>query len=249
MKQLLKQYAGGLILLALLTALIGACLWSSRPVRLNASELTPAETLDSLPGLELYLDTHRGHTLSMTVVNRSGLSVESGGSVDQDAALYLEPGLDVLLNGAWYNVPYEPYTSAGSWTRSRRSRDRSASPNSGDFRTASTGSPLGTGRRPPKMSAPGRISPSMPRTPGWRSWTGTIPFPPHPHKTQKTTPYGVVLKFGAASLTARWQRPPYTRRSGPPNPQRPSTQIPSHSPPSFRLSVYPFFPVQTSSLP
>ena len=34
MKQLLKQYAGGLILLALLTALIGACLWSSRPVRL-----------------------------------------------------------------------------------------------------------------------------------------------------------------------------------------------------------------------
>ena len=75
MKQLLKQYAGGLILLALLTALIGACLWSSRPVRLNASELTPAETLDSLPGLELYLDTHRGHTLSMTVVNRSGLSV------------------------------------------------------------------------------------------------------------------------------------------------------------------------------
>lgn len=99
MKQLLKQYAGGLILLALLTALIGACLWSSRPVRLNASELTPAETLDSLPGLELYLDTHRGHTLSMTVVNRSGLSVESGGSVDQDAALYLEPGLDVLLMG------------------------------------------------------------------------------------------------------------------------------------------------------
>lgn len=113
MKQLLKQYAGGLILLALLTALIGACLWSSRPVRLNASELTPAETLDSLPGLELYLDTHRGHTLSMTVVNRSGLSVESGGSVDQDATLYLDPGLDVLLNGTWYNVPYEPYASAG----------------------------------------------------------------------------------------------------------------------------------------
>ena len=113
MKQLLKQYAGGLILLALLTALIGACLWSSRPVRLDAGALTPAETLDSLPGLELYLDTHRGHTLSMTVVNRSGLSVESGGSVDQDATLYLEPGLDVLLNGIWYNVPYEPYTSAG----------------------------------------------------------------------------------------------------------------------------------------
>ena len=107
MKQLLKQYAGGLILLALLTALIGACLWSSRPVRLDAGALMPAETLDSLPGLELYLDTHRGHTLSMTVVNRSGLSVESGGSVDQDA------GLDVLLNGTWYNVPYEPYTSAG----------------------------------------------------------------------------------------------------------------------------------------
>lgn len=113
MKQLLKQYAGGLILLALLTALIGACLWSSRPIRLNASELTPAETLDSLPGLELYLDTHRSHTLSMTVVNRSGLSVESGGSVDQDATLYLDPGLDVLLNGTWYNVPYEPYASAG----------------------------------------------------------------------------------------------------------------------------------------
>lgn len=112
MKQLLKQYAGGLILLALLTALIGACLWSSRPVRLNAAELTPAETLDSLPGLELYLDAHRGHTLSMTVVNRSGLSVESGGSVDQDATLYLDPGLDVLLNGTWYNVPYEPYASA-----------------------------------------------------------------------------------------------------------------------------------------
>ena len=36
MKQLLKQYAGGLILLALLTALIGACLWSSRPVRLSS---------------------------------------------------------------------------------------------------------------------------------------------------------------------------------------------------------------------
>ena len=96
-----------------MAALIGACLWSSRPVRLDAGALTPAETLDSLPGLELYLDTHRGHTLSMTVVNRSGLSVESGGSVDQDAALYLEPGLDVLLNGTWYNVPYEPYTSAG----------------------------------------------------------------------------------------------------------------------------------------
>jgi hypothetical protein len=113
MKQLLKQYAGGLILLALLTALTSACLWSSRPVRLDAAELTPAETLESLPGLELYLDTHRGHTLSMTVMNRSGLSVESGGSVDQDATLYLDPGLDVLLNGAWYNVPYEPYASAG----------------------------------------------------------------------------------------------------------------------------------------
>ena len=49
----------------------------------------------------------------MTVMNRSGLSVESGGSVDQDATLYLDPGLDVLLNGAWYNVPYEPYASAG----------------------------------------------------------------------------------------------------------------------------------------
>lgn len=53
MKQLLKQYAGGLILLVLLTALTGACLWSSRPVRLDAAELTPAETLESLPGLEL----------------------------------------------------------------------------------------------------------------------------------------------------------------------------------------------------
>lgn len=98
-----------------MAALIGACLWSSRPVRLDAGALTPAETLDSLPGLELYLDTHRGHTLSMTVVNRSGLSVESSGSADQDTTLYLEPGLDVLLNGngIWYNVPYEPYTSAG----------------------------------------------------------------------------------------------------------------------------------------
>ena len=96
-----------------MAALIGACLWSSRPVRLNAGAMTPAETLDSLPGLELYLGTYRGCTLSMTVVNRSGLSVESSGSADQDTTLYLEPGLDVLLNGIWYNVPYEPYTSAG----------------------------------------------------------------------------------------------------------------------------------------
>ena len=91
------------------------------------------------------------------------------------------------------------------------------------------------------MSAPGRISPSMPRTPGWRSQVGTIPFPPHPHKTQKTTPHGVVLKCWIDPFTARWQRPPYTRRSGPPDPQRPSTQIPSHSPPSVSACEYSSF--------
>ena len=82
---------GGPVLLSAAAAR-GRLVGAPRPGRGDRRGWGPGGAGGKPPRLELYLDTHRGHTLSMTVVNRSGLSVESGGSVDQDAALYLDPG-------------------------------------------------------------------------------------------------------------------------------------------------------------
>lgn len=109
----IKEWGKLCVMVALLLAALGVLLWyTSRPVVLNPAELTPAETHESYPGVELLLDI-TGHQMTMTLENNSNTQMESGASVDQDRNLIETPGVDVLLDGVWYNVPHKTYASAG----------------------------------------------------------------------------------------------------------------------------------------
>ena len=129
MKQLFEAVRHGLILLALLDRPDRRLSVVLRPEQ-NASELTPAETLDSLPGLE-YLDTHRGHHPPL---HDCGEPQRPFGGIRRlrwircRALSGTRAGR--LTEWAWYNVPYEAYTPLVGLelTRSRDRGDRSASP-------------------------------------------------------------------------------------------------------------------------
>lgn len=108
-----KKWGGFCIFSALLLAALGLFLWyTSRPVVLNPAELTQAEGHESYPGVELMLDI-TSYQMNFTLRNGSIDRLESGASVDQDQNLIDTPGVDVLLDGIWYNVPHKTYASAG----------------------------------------------------------------------------------------------------------------------------------------
>lgn len=109
----LKKWGGLAAALAVLAAGLGALVWyTSRPVQLDPAKLTPAETRDSVSGTELSLSIS-GTAMDLTFSNRSDARLESGAAVDGDGNLYFTGGLQVLLDGQWYEVPSEEYATAG----------------------------------------------------------------------------------------------------------------------------------------
>lgn len=109
----LKKWSGLVLTLAVLAAGLGALVWyTSRPVDLNPAELTPAETAEPCPGVELSLAVN-GYLMELTFSNHSDARLESGAAVDGDGNLYFTGGLQVLLDGQWYEVPSEEYATAG----------------------------------------------------------------------------------------------------------------------------------------
>lgn len=86
--------------------------YASHPEELNPAELTPADTVEPCPGVELFLEVN-GNLMELTLSNHSDARLESGAAVDGDRNLYFTGGLQVLLDGQWYVVPSEEYATAG----------------------------------------------------------------------------------------------------------------------------------------
>lgn len=106
--------AGALVLtIAVLAVGAGFFSWyTSRPMVLDPAELTQAETVEDYPGAELSLEVN-GSLMELTFSNHSDARLESGASVDGERNLSFGGGLQVLLDGQWYEVPSEPYATAG----------------------------------------------------------------------------------------------------------------------------------------
>lgn len=102
----LKKWSGFCVFLILLICMLGCFIWvTSRPVSLKAEELTLAEPCETYPGTELSLDLTK-YQINLTFVNNSGAPFDHGDPPDCD--------LEVLLDGAWYYVPYKDYATAGT---------------------------------------------------------------------------------------------------------------------------------------
>ena len=111
--KILKKWGALVLMLAVLAVGLGVFAWyTARPVELNPAELTPAETVESCPGAELSLAV-KGKLMELTFSNHSDARLESGASVDGDRNLLFTGGLQVLLDGQWYEVPAEKYATAG----------------------------------------------------------------------------------------------------------------------------------------
>lgn len=109
----LKKWGGLAAVLAVLAAGLGTLVWyTSRPVQLDPAKLTPAETAEPCPGAELSLEI-KGALMELTFSNHSDARLESGAAVDGERNLYFTGGLQVLLDGQWYEVPSEEYATAG----------------------------------------------------------------------------------------------------------------------------------------
>ena len=109
----LKKWSGLVLTLAVLGVGLGVFAWyTSRPVELDPAELAPAETGEPCPGAELSLAVN-GYLMELTFSNHSDARLESGAAVDGDGNLYFTGGLQVLLDGQWYEVPSEEYATAG----------------------------------------------------------------------------------------------------------------------------------------
>lgn len=108
-----KKWGKLCVIIVLLSAAAGTFLWyTSRPALLDPAKLTLAETYESCPGTALALDI-TNYQMTMVLENHSDIHIESGAAVDADRALYEIPGLDILLDGIWYKVPSETYSTAG----------------------------------------------------------------------------------------------------------------------------------------
>lgn len=113
MKHWMKKWGGlGLFLVLFLAALGGFIYATSRPMALKAEDLTPAAADNTDPGLELSLSL-TGQQLQMTFRNNTDFTLDSGASVDGNHEIVVSAHLDILLDGVWYTVPYEPYATAG----------------------------------------------------------------------------------------------------------------------------------------
>lgn len=82
------------------------------PEPFDPAELTPAETADSYPGTELSLEIS-GRQVALTFANHSGARLDTGAAVGADRERFFFGGLDVFLDGRWYQVPKEDMASVG----------------------------------------------------------------------------------------------------------------------------------------
>ncbi|MGE4277773.1 MAG: immunoglobulin-like domain-containing protein [Lawsonibacter sp.] len=102
----IRKWAGFGVAVTLIILVLGAFVWwTSRPVALNAAELTPAGEGTSWPGTELSLNLTK-YTLELTFVNDSSQAFYHGDPPDYC-------GLEVQSDGAWYQVPHKDYSTAG----------------------------------------------------------------------------------------------------------------------------------------
>lgn len=99
--------------LALVLAAGAALFFLNRPpAPFDPAELTPAETVESCPSAELSLEID-GHSLELTFQNNSDSWLASGASVDRNNDFFFHGGLDVFLDGQWYQVPHKDIATVG----------------------------------------------------------------------------------------------------------------------------------------
>ena len=99
--------------LALVLAAGAALFLLTRPPEpFDPAELTPAETADSYPDTELSLEIS-GRQVALTFANHSGARLDTGAAVGADRERFFFGGLDVFLDGRWYQVPKEDMASVG----------------------------------------------------------------------------------------------------------------------------------------
>ncbi len=102
-----KKWVGFVLVLAVCGgALSGLIRHTSHPAALDPAELTPAEALESYPGTELSLEL-KGGKIGLIFWNNSDTAFDHDGSPSVDV------GVEVLLDGIWYEVPCENYATAG----------------------------------------------------------------------------------------------------------------------------------------
>lgn len=51
--------------------------------------------------------------ISATLSSNTDICLDRGASAGPNAETIFSPGLEVFLDGIWYEVPFEPYASAG----------------------------------------------------------------------------------------------------------------------------------------
>lgn len=78
----------------------------------DVTQLTVSESQSHLSGLEFVLNLDNT-PISATFSNNTDICLDSGASAGPNAEIIFSPELEVLLDGVWYEVPFEPYASAG----------------------------------------------------------------------------------------------------------------------------------------
>lgn len=76
------------------------------------TRLTVSKLQSQLLGLEFVLNLD-SMSISATFSNNMDIRLDSGASAGSDTETIFSPELEVLLDGVWYEVPFEPYASAG----------------------------------------------------------------------------------------------------------------------------------------
>lgn len=114
MNAFLKKWGGTAAAAAVVLIALGVLGWRSWHVpEWDVEALMLSEERETLPGLELMLDAEAA-PFGVTLLNGTDMVLESGASVGSDpSVLIFTPGLDVLLDGRWYDVPCKDGASAG----------------------------------------------------------------------------------------------------------------------------------------
>lgn len=108
----IKRWMGPVLGLAVCAGALGGLSWyvsrpiSSDPAVLDPAELTAAETIESYPGTELSLELNDSK-IDLIFWNNSDAAIDHDGSPSVDI------GVEVLLDGTWYEVPCENYATGG----------------------------------------------------------------------------------------------------------------------------------------
>lgn len=103
----LKKWSGLVLTLAVVAVGLGVFAWyTARPVDLDPGKLTPAETAESYPDCTLSLEVAGRSIRQASFFNGSTQYFYHGDPPDYS-------GLEVLLEGKWYQVPHRDYATAG----------------------------------------------------------------------------------------------------------------------------------------